>query len=53
MAAGLQHDPAMLAAGRADRAAGRPWRLTPSEVLSGEVDVVAYASGFFGQRFGR
>lgn len=52
-AAGLRQDPAALEAGRADRAAGLPWRFSPADVLAGEFDVFAYASGYFGQRIGR
>lgn len=52
-AAGLQQDAAAREAGRADRAAGLPWRLSPADVRAGAFDVFAYASGYFGQRIGR
>ncbi len=51
-AAGLQLDPATIARGRADGAAGR-WRLTAADLLGGRVDALAYATGFVeGRRFG-
>ena len=52
-AAGLQQDPDTRALGRADGAAGLPWRYSVSDFLSGEIDLFAYASGYLeGKRFG-
>lgn len=51
--AGLQQDPETRALGRADGAAGLPWRFSVVDLLSGQVDLFAYASGYLeGKRFG-